>query len=173
MLRTLLLLAPIAATLASTIPLTPARLTQRDVPDICQPPDRNDEDNAYVYIDMSESCKSSGNCYEACVTFIRSAPPPCAGPYDDLTATDLQFGINEQDKKDGQLETTTSGPWTFSFALLLTTAIPNQEVRQEYMTAIMNYLNDGYGDITPATIYFQDIQAADAGTNTIKAQYLC
>ncbi|KAF2657425.1 hypothetical protein K491DRAFT_756850 [Lophiostoma macrostomum CBS 122681] len=122
---------------------------------------------------MSDACKASGDCDEACVTFIQSAPPPCGGDYDDVELTDLQIGIGQQITKDGLFESFTSGHWHFSFVLGLTTAIPNRAVKGEYLTALSQYLNDGFGDILPATIYFTETEKADGQKFFIQATYVC
>lgn len=160
MLAATLLLAPLLAMLP----------TAAAAPDICTPTGKVDQDNAYTYIDMSYMCKETGNCHEACVMFMKTTQCGAEG-YDEVQVTDLQLGVTEQAKKDGQLETHTEGEWTFMFDWGAT-AIPNQAVTNEWRTALINFLNQG-NVFLPSTIYFTEIEKDGGQSYSIQAVNQC
>lgn len=135
------------ALLLSGMPIVKAA----DTPDICIPASRNDQKNNYRYYDMTDMCKKTGHCKEACVIFIQSTA--CARAFDKFDNTEVQSGLAEQVGKDGALTSSRREKWYFSFDGF-TTAIPNQPVRAEFFTALSDYMNSGYP--LPLNIYFYE-----------------
>ncbi|KAF2278347.1 uncharacterized protein EI97DRAFT_456763 [Westerdykella ornata] len=121
------------------------------VPNLCKPPNP-DGANTYIYYDMNSHCQQTGNCKEACVSFIQSTA--CARDFDAVDTTYVQLATYDQIKKDGQWETSRRGPWLASFSLF-TTAFPNRQAGNTFDTALTRYMNAGYP--LPLNIYFNEI----------------
>lgn len=125
----------------------------------CTPPSKVDQDNNRVNIDKSNSCASSGDCVNACGTFIQSTA--CTGStFDAGQVTDLQIALYDQMAKDGQFEYSTSGAWTVSF-YLGTTAVPNRNVANELDAALSDFSNKGDDAFLPQDIYLQWTDASN------------
>ncbi|ETS74352.1 hypothetical protein PFICI_14218 [Pestalotiopsis fici W106-1] len=156
MLRYTLVLAPLLVT------ALPQIAPRDDVPSYCVPPFKTDADQNYVYVDNTGMCEETGDCKNACVTFIRSTA--CSGTgYDDQQITKIQKGIYEQIAKDGFTESTIVDNWTFTF-VGGTTAFPNQAVRAEFNAGTTVFKNDG-NTFLPSNIYFTSVD--DAGKHYI------
>lgn len=124
-----------------------------DPPRYCQPPDRVDAANNYRYKDMSDVCKETGNCANACVIIIQSAT--CGTDWTSESVGDLQIAIINQATKDGQFQSTTQGQWTATFDFF-TTALPNRKIASNEWFWGLQYQWPGSnsGVKTPQTIYF-------------------
>jgi hypothetical protein len=124
-----------------------------DPPDYCQPFDQHDSYNAYSWRDETTACQGSGHCTNACVIFVESIT---CGDWTSDHDADLMIGLVNQAVKDGMFETTSQGPWIFSFGAF-TSAIPDRAVYNEWGYAVMDYFS--VTRKTPKTIYFSTVDS--------------